>query len=202
MGSTRSIVLYSNDATVGITAGQVWYVRITSQSTSTLSFNLTVQNVAAPSPAPSPGYTFPLTFGENGRQEVVGLPLNSYVYYQFSVPTSGIPGFRVELQPSATTDADLFFSRAAPQGSVFNDELTSQAGSGALDSVTVMPGDATWLPAGGPYYIKVRACSKTATEYSVILIPPLTTTTKPLMFLTKFPLLHIETTPLLCHGMQ
>jgi hypothetical protein len=173
--TARSFTVYTNDPTITTTGGQTWYVRVQSFTAAPLEYNLTVQTVAAPAPAPSPGSQLDLTFGEAGVVSVPQLPLNSYVYYRFSVPSSMVAttsGFRIELQPSASSDADLFFSRAAPAGSVFTQELSSEAGTGALDSITITSVDTYWIGSGGPYFIKVKAYTACAYTLRVVALAP------------------------------
>jgi hypothetical protein len=175
--------VYANDPTITTTGGQAWYARVQSYTASPLEFNLAVQTVAAPSPAPSPGSLADLVFGEAGVVSVPQLPINSYVYYRFSVPTAVVPttsGFRIELQPSTSSDADLFFSRTAPAGAVFTQELSSEAGTGALDAVTITQLDTYWIGSGGPYYVKVKAYTACAFTLRVVALAP---TASPLPFI-------------------
>ena len=153
-----------------MTSGQTWYVEVRSSTASPLQYNLTVQTVAAPSPAPSPGFMADLT-PDGPPITIPQLPLNSYVHYRFSVPASS-SGWRVELQPSSTTDADLYFSRQPPSGSTFLPELQSELSSGVLDTITLTPTDAQWVPGGGPYFLQVKAYTQCAYSIRVVLLGP------------------------------
>ena len=63
-----------------------------------------------------------------------------------------------------TSDADLFFSSRGVSGVPDPWQLSSTAGVGAVDTVTVTQSSPYWLPTGGPYYIRVTGlrCAPTA----------------------------------------
>ena len=99
---------------------------------------------------------------------------NSFIFFSITMPLASIPlGFQVRLQPSSTTDSDLYFSTFQPVGNQFTQQLWSEYGVGTLDQVTVTSASQYWLPAGGPYYINVKGYSALSTwTLVVIAVPP------------------------------
>ena len=106
-------------------------------------------------PLPAPGTITPIVFGASLSAIV---PLGDNLWYSFTIPAGAAPnGFSIVLTP-ITPDPDLFVSTTMPTvagGFVAGVGLTAGAGGLAVDTVSIAPTSAHWLPSGGPYYIQV-----------------------------------------------
>ena len=129
------------------------------------------QYFVPPTPAPTPGFSTALNL--NTPVTFVGLAATMPIFYTISMDPALVStlGFRINLQPTATTDADLYFSTIPPSGTTFVTQVASELGTGVLDFVIIAPTSPYWLTSGGTYYIMVKGFSATPSTYALTVLP-------------------------------